>query len=43
VVRLAPVALYVSYEEMHKLVDILEQISIEKEYESFSNTRTLVV
>jgi len=43
VVRLAPVALYVSYEEIHKLVDILEQISVEKEYEAFSNARTLVV
>jgi len=43
VVRLAPVALYVSYEEIHRLVDILEQISVGKEYETFSNARTLVV
>ena len=43
VIRLAPVALYVSYEEIHKLVDILEQIAIRKEYETFSKVRTLVV
>ena len=43
VIRLAPVALYVAYEEMYKLVDILEQIAIRKEYETFSNVRTLVV
>ena len=43
VVRLAPVALYVSYEEIHKLVDILEQIAVEKEYEAFSNNRALIV
>ena len=43
IVRLAPVALYVTYEEMHKLVDILEQIAIEKAYEAYSDTRALVV
>ena len=43
VVRIAPVALYASYEEMYKLVDILEQISEGKEYEKFSNVRSLVV
>jgi kynureninase len=43
VVRLAPVALYVSYEEMHKLVDILEQIAVGKEYENYNNARTLIV
>ncbi|MCL1874953.1 MAG: kynureninase [Synergistaceae bacterium] len=43
VIRLVPVALYVSYEEMYKLVDILEQIAIKKEHEAFSNVRALVV
>jgi len=43
VIRLAPVALYVSYEETYELVDILEQIAVNKEYERFSNARTLVV
>ncbi|ETI68314.1 kynureninase [Neobacillus vireti] len=43
VIRLAPVALYVSYENVYRLVEILEEIAINKEYENYSNTRTLVV
>ncbi len=43
VIRLAPVALYCSFEDVHKLVDILEEISIEKSYEKFSDKRALVV
>jgi kynureninase len=43
VARLAPVALYVSYEEIYKLVDILEQITVGKEYEAYSNKRSLIV
>ncbi|QAT42996.1 kynureninase [Aminipila luticellarii] len=43
VVRLAPVALYVSYEDIHRFADILEELTINKEYEQFSNTRSLVV
>lgn len=43
VIRLAPVALYVSYEDVHRLVDILEELTINKEYKNFSNTRSLVV
>lgn len=35
VVRLAPVALYVSYLEVHRLVDILEEIAQTKAYEKF--------
>jgi kynureninase len=43
VIRLAPVALYISYEEVYRLVDILEDIVKYKEYEKYSNKRTLVV
>ncbi len=43
VVRLAPVALYVTYEDVYRLVDILEEIVVNKEYEAFSQTRALVV
>lgn len=43
VIRLAPVALYVSFEDIHKLVDILEEIGKDKTYEKFSDTRALVV
>ncbi|MFK9091981.1 kynureninase [Bacillus salipaludis] len=43
VIRLAPVPLYVSYEEVYRLVEILEEIAINKDYENYSNKRTLVV
>lgn len=43
VIRLAPCALYVSFQDVHKLVDILEEIAIEKSYEKFSDERALVV
>ncbi|MED3574758.1 kynureninase [Cytobacillus praedii] len=43
VIRLAPVALYISYEEVYRLVEILEDIVKNKEYEKYSNKRTLVV
>lgn len=43
VIRLAPIALYVSFEDVHRLVDILEEIGKEKSYEKFSNKRALVV
>ncbi len=43
VIRIAPVALYVSFEDVYKLVDILEEIGIEKSYEKFSDERALVV
>lgn len=43
VVRLAPAALYVSYEEVYRLVEILEEIAANKEYEQFSAERALVV
>lgn len=43
VVRLAPIALYNTYREVHRLVDILEEIAVNKEYEKHSNTRGLVV
>ncbi|MFA7534076.1 MAG: kynureninase [Tissierellaceae bacterium] len=43
VIRLAPVALYNSFEDVHKVVDILEEIVTEKTYEKFSDKRALVV
>jgi len=43
VIRLAPVALYCSFEDIYKLVDILEDIAITKAYEKFSQARALVV
>lgn len=43
VIRLAPIALYNSYEEIHQLVDILEEIGATKEYEKFSPVRGMVV
>lgn len=43
VIRLAPVALYVSFEDVYKLVNILEEIGKDKTYEKFSNKRALVV
>lgn len=42
IVRLAPIALYTSYEEVWKVVQILKNIMNEKEYEKFSNERNLV-
>lgn len=43
VIRLAPVALYVSYKEVFDLVQILEEISISKVYEQYKKSRSLVV
>jgi kynureninase len=43
VVRLAPVALYVSYEEVYHLVEILEKIVRDKEYEKYSLERVTVL
>lgn len=43
VIRLAPVALYVSYEEVYRLVDILEKIAKEKLYENYSIERVTVL
>jgi len=43
VIRLAPVALYVTYEDVYRLIEIIERIITEKEYEKYSATRTLVV
>ncbi len=43
VIRLAPVALYVSFEDIYKVVEILEDIARTKSYENFSHQRALVV
>ncbi|WP_315167905.1 kynureninase [Metaclostridioides mangenotii] len=42
VIRLAPIALYNTYEEVHTLVDVLESIVATKFYEEFSEERILV-
>lgn len=42
IIRLAPIALYTSYEEVWKGVQILENIMTEKEYERFANERDVV-
>ncbi|MBU5676412.1 kynureninase [Alkaliphilus sp. MSJ-5] len=43
VIRLAPVALYVSYEETYHLVEILEKIVRDKEFEKYSLKRVTVL
>lgn len=43
VIRLAPIALYNSYEDAYKLIDALEIIGRNKEWELYSNERALVV
>ncbi|MFJ7724746.1 kynureninase [Neobacillus sp. NPDC097160] len=42
IIRLAPVALYTSYEEVWGVVQILKKIIIEKQYEKFKNEREVV-
>ena len=43
VVHLAPVALYIPFEDVYKTVDILETILFNKEYEKYSLARSMVV
>lgn len=43
VVRLAPVALYTSYSDIWRMVEIIEDIAKNRLYERFDNTRGLVV
>ncbi len=43
VIRLAPVALYVSYEDVYSVVEILEKIVKNKEYEKYSLNRVTVL
>lgn len=43
VIRLAPVALYVSFEDVHTLIEILETILSNKEYEKYSSNRETTV
>ncbi|WHY91402.1 kynureninase [Neobacillus cucumis] len=42
VIRLAPIALYTSYEDVWNVVQILKKIMIEKQYEKFANEREIV-
>lgn len=43
VVRLAPVALYTSYEDVYRLIEIIGEIISCETYKQYSETRTLVV
>ena len=43
VIRLAPIALYNSYEDVYKLVEAVRDIYIKKKHEKYSNERTVVV
>lgn len=43
VIRLAPVPLYTSYENVYRLVEIIEDIYVNKKHEKYSNERTIVV
>lgn len=43
VIRLATVALYVSYTDVYNLVEIIKGIYENKDYEKYSNERTMVV
>ncbi|MTK12791.1 MAG: kynureninase [Clostridiaceae bacterium] len=43
VIRLAPIALYTSYEEVYNLVEILEKIVKDKEFENYSLKRVTVL
>ena len=43
VIRLAPVALYVSYEDVYRLIEIIEDIMVNKKHEQYSSERTMVV
>ncbi len=43
VIRLAPIALYNTYEEVYRLVEVLEKIIVEKIYEKYPHERTTVV
>lgn len=43
VIRLAPIALYNSYEEVYHLIETLELIGKNKEWNDFSNERAIVI
>lgn len=43
VIRLAPIALYTSFEEIYHLVEILARIAKEETYKNYDTTRTMVV
>lgn len=42
IIRLAPIALYTSYEEIWRVVQIMKKIMQEKEYKKFTNKREVV-
>lgn len=42
VIRLAPIALYTTYEEIWMMVQLLKQIMVNEEYKKFENTRNVV-
>ncbi len=42
VIRLAPIPLYTSYEEVYDMVEIIESIMVDKKYENYENKRGTV-
>ena len=42
VIRLAPVPLYTSYEDVYNMVEIIRNIMISKTYENYKNSRDTV-
>ncbi|EIT85619.1 kynureninase [Fictibacillus macauensis ZFHKF-1] len=42
VIRLAPIALYTSFTEVHEAIQILKKIMTDKHYEKFSNVREVI-
>ncbi|WP_335872455.1 kynureninase [Bacillus sp. 2205SS5-2] len=42
VIRLAPVPLYCSFEDVYKCVEVLKNIMVEKKYERFENKRNII-
>ena len=42
VIRLAPVALYTSYREVFQVVDIIEDIMVNRKYDNYEGQRGLV-
>ncbi|HHX70641.1 MAG: kynureninase [Miniphocaeibacter sp.] len=43
VIRIAPIALYNTFEELYRVVEILEKIALEKTYENYSEIRKTVI
>lgn len=42
VIRLAPVPLYITFHEIYRMVEIIEDVMLKKEYENYSDERSVV-